>query len=169
MRRLLVAVLTMLVLGGLASSPAAAGADKPRPFNVSIESVFTPGGDCAPGIPRGLITGTGTASHLGRITVSGFGCQGADGEITWTAANGDAIMITFTTVVTGPPNSDGSLPVILPDSNVEGTGRFEGVAFVGDAELTGTLTFDDPSGLSGRLDAELRGGLIQYDASNRRH
>lgn len=159
-----VAVLGLLVW---ATAPAVAGSDPVRPFHVSLDSDFFVDGECEPGVPRQVITGTGLATHLGRFTIDGGVCLAPDpvpGQVTWTAANGDEIAITFVAEV-GAIGPDGSAPIRLVSLAETGTGRFAHVDLVGGSP-EGTVWFFDPLGLSGHIEAEGLGS-ISYDASDR--
>lgn len=133
------------------------------PFKVSIQADAVTDGFCAPEVPRQVLSGTGIASHMGRIAVTGEACVGGDGVANWIAANGDTITIEFTTVVTGPPNLDGSIPVAFPALDVSGTGRFANVV-LGSAPLEANVYFL-PDG-NAYLDAWVN-TTISYDASDR--
>ena len=159
-----------LVIGmiGATGGMAAAGAEQERPFRFSQQSEFYVIGECESGAPLQEISGTGHATHLGRMTVFGHACADAEtGNVTWTAANGDEIRIVFATVLLGPPGPDGSAPVTTHALAVTGTGRFADVEF-GEGSPTGTIWFDDMSGLSGHIETELI-STITYDASDRRN
>lgn len=169
MKRFLALVfLVVLATGTIAfgSSPASAGANKPRPFRASLESEFSVVDTCDSGAPLQVITGTGHALHLGRFDILGQAClDGTPGVVTWTAANGDEITIDFLGEI-GPIGPDGSGPISFLTLSVSGTGRFSNVAFGEGGVLAGTVWFFDEFGFSGRLEAGLD-GTITYDASDR--
>ena len=165
MRLLGVMVVTACLVGVMASA-ATAGADEPRPFHFSEQADFYVDGECSPGVPLQVITGTGIGSHLGRVSIAGEACLGADsGNVAWTAANEDEINIRYRLVLLAPPGQDGSAPIELHALEVTGTGRFENVR-LGDEPLSGTIWFFDPLGLAGHLEAEVMSTII-YDASDR--
>ncbi len=158
-------LISAATMGAGASSagadPGASSGD--RPFHVSIQADATVVGLCAPGVPLQELSGSGDATHMGRITVTGQVCAGGDGVALWTAANGDSLVIDFSTVFAGPPNPDGSIPVYFPANDVSGTGRFADVA-LGNLPLEALVTFD-ASGNS-HIDAWLD-STISYNASDR--
>ncbi len=164
--RILVTVFVAIGLLATMTSVASAGADKARPFHVTEVAEFEFDGTCT------VITGSGLASHLGRIEISGEECPGAQyGTVTWTAANGDEITISFTSAITGPVDPTDPTPnefyIEFYAEEVSGTGRFEAVE-LGSEPLKGTVTFYDEFGLSGRIEAGID-GVITYDASDVAH
>ena len=164
--RLLGVIAIVIGMVGVMGGAATAGADKARPFHMSQQSDFYIVGECETGAPLQEISGTGHATHLGRVTILGYACTDAGGgEVTWTTANGDEINIVFATVLLAPPGPDGSAPVEIHALEVTGTGRFVNVQ-LSDDPLAGTIWFYDPEGLSGHLEAEVD-GTITYDASDR--
>jgi len=158
-------VVLLLAVGMLAAvaGPASAGQMNEGPFHASIEAEFEVVGLCPSGAPLSHISGSGTASHMGAITIEGQQCLGAQGEVTWTAANGDEITIQFITVLLAPPGPDGSAPFEMPASVVMGTGRFASAHFGDDQPLSGTVWFN-PDG-SGHLVGSTEGTIV-YDASD---
>lgn len=88
------------------------------------------------GVPLAVITGTGHATHMGRLTITGETC-GLVGVANWIAANGDTISNEFNTLVTGPPNEDGAIPIAFEAVSVSGTGRFTDVEFADEIVLVG--------------------------------
>ena len=161
----LAAVLLALSAVALTTTAASAEPDNGRPFKIFISSEFlNQPGECAPGVPPATLTGTGHATHMGRLTITGETC-GLGGVANWIAANGDTISIEFNTVVTGPPNDDGSIPIAFKALDVTGTGRFTNVAFENDTPLVGLAWFY-PDGSGGRLEAG-SDTRIFYDASDR--
>jgi hypothetical protein len=147
----------------LTATTASADPSDGLPFDVSIRADAVVDGFCAPEVPHQLLSGTGHATHMGRIAVTGEACVGGDGVANWIAANGDTITIEFTTIVTGPPNPDGSIPVAFPALDVSGTGRFANVV-LGPAPLQANVYFL-PDG-NAYLDAWVN-TTISYDASDR--
>ena len=169
MRKFMAALIVVLTLGSVASTPAFAGANKARPFKASLQSEFFIDGTCNDG--AGLlqkVIGNGKASHLGRFDIEGSVCLSdtpEPGSVTWTAANGDTITIIFVPVV-GDVGPDGSATIELVALDATGTGRFFDVEF-GPENPVGTVWFADPNGFSGHLEAEIVNGTISYDASHR--
>lgn len=155
----------LLVFGLVAVSGGAALASDAleRPFRVTMEADFEPAGLCDSGALRSSISGTGVASHMSRITIEGYGCHAEPGLVTWTAANGDTINITFIEVPLGPVGEDGSMPFEMPVLDVSGTGRFANVQ-LGDEPLAGTIWFKPGGG--GHLEGTADSAII-YDASDR--
>ena len=105
------------------SAPAA----KEVPFTGDLEGTVT----LTPlGPPFGfvLIEATGTASHLGRFTVTvphtvNFATSTGSGSYEFVAANGDSLIATFT----GQARPEGALLSIVETATITGgTGRFAG-------------------------------------------
>ncbi len=170
--RLLVTVIVAIGLLATVTSLAATGADKARPFRMNEVAEFELDGDCDSGAPRTVIVGSGVATHLGRFEVSGQTCADSDvGSVTWTAANGDEINILFTDAITGPVDEDDPEPnefyIELYAQEVSGTGRFERVE-LGSEPASGTITFYDELGTSGRIEASMD-DVIYFDPSDRRN
>ena len=158
-----VAALGLLMLG---PASAAATQVQERPFKVSLTSEFSIQGECDPGVPRQVITGSGHATHLGQFTIEGSVCltpTPQPGIVTWTAANGDEIVITFFALV-GDVGPDGSAPIRLVALSETGSGRFAQVDLQG-GDPEGTVWFGETPG-TGYLEAEGI-GMISYDASDR--
>lgn len=154
----LLAVVALVFAAVAVANPAAATPDHGRPFHVSIQAdVGVPGAD---GCQE--LSGTGLATHMGRIAVTGQACADGTGVATWAAANGDTLVFSFVTVPTGPPNADGSIPVAFVAYDTVGTGRFVGATVDGALQA---LVYPAPDG-SSHLVAWLD-STIQYDASNR--
>jgi len=100
------------------------------------------------------VSATGQATHLGRFTIEiphvvNFATQSATGTMTLTAANGDALIASFT----GHSQINGSLVTIVETATVTGgTGRF--------ADASGSFTvnrlFDRATGVTqGTLDGTI--------------
>ena len=166
-RRRCAAVALAVALGVGAAGASTVNAEpgpKERPFHASIESDFVTVGTCDHGAPLQEITGTGHASHMGRIEIVGDTCLSQPtGFVTWTAANGDQIMMEFETVL-GEIGSDGSASISMPAVVVVGTGKFANVSFGEGGALVGTVWFDQFGG--GHIEAIVDGTII-YDASDR--
>lgn len=151
MRKLAVLV---LILGLAAIEVPAANAGTSRPFHGSADGsvAFVPGTECQNYGGQNVRTdgsATGTASHLGRMTLTTSHCspEGPEfaGEATLAAANRDEVYIEYAGV-NAPPDPDTSVIVSTADFTiVGGSGQFE------DAEGGGVLTafvlfegLDDP-------------------------
>lgn len=142
-------MLCTLVLTLAASVVAAAGPD--LPFRASIDTRPVILGPCGPGCLALEISGSGTASQLGAITIAGpsrvsliDATQTATS--TFTAANGDQLVLDIegTVQFTGPDPAD---PVTFSGSWTvqSGTGRFQNASGSGSysgsaAGPTGELT-----------------------------
>lgn len=163
--RALIIVIASVGLLVSAASVGLADAERARPFHLAEVAYFEPIGMCDDVTPLHGISGVGYASHLGRFEISGESCAGSNaGTVTWTVTKHDAIRIDYTLVFTGPV-VDGTAPIELHADEVTGTGRFESVD-LGTEPLTGTVTFFDEFGLSGRIEAGID-GWITYDPSDR--
>lgn len=138
----------MMVAMTLAPMTRAAGTSKQVPFKASFTTEFVASPDANPCILHVQHTGTGTASHLGRMTevtndqVASF-CTGTlSGTSVHYAANGDSVVVSFTGVLTSAIGNsvtfEGTFTVI------GGTGRFNGATgggmFNGSATFTGLNT-----------------------------
>ena len=160
------AIATSFVTVG--ATGASAGNMVERPFDVSIQSEFVTVPVDTEVCPSGylqLISGTGLASHMGRLTLHGESCLGSGaGVVTWVAANGDEITHVYTSAI-GEIGPDGSTWIEFSDDATYGTGRFDPVS-LGEGPLAGTVWFFDQYGMTGMLVAEYH-GTITYDASNR--
>lgn len=118
----------------------------------------------APLLWRFTSEGSGTVSHLGRVTYHFTHCTHVDltiteGVLTLTAASGDTMVLNYTAHVTQYTPGD---PVAVWEQEwtvADGTGRFEGAtgSGVGDG-----MTYVPPLGYT-----ELRiAGTMAYDASD---
>ena len=116
---------------------------KSVPFKGKFTFVFTET-EAGPGV-----TGTGVASHFGRITVDGLFA----GSTTITAANGDQIFTTFTEL----PEQDlgnGIILVSLNNTITGGTGRFAGA--------TGSFVIQAPTNANLGIGSAKFNGMISY-------
>jgi hypothetical protein len=178
--RIIMVVLLLFVVGSPAASAGYGPMDKPVPIKGSVIgsdtfSPFDPGCrfDFAPEgwFPYRFTTkGTGNVSHLGKVDFVLDNCSALNtatftegiigyGTITFTAANGDVLVIEHegATKETGPGEFTANyMWQILGD---EGTGRFEGAT--GNGTSIGLTSVPD-----GTSKITLR-GMIGYDASNR--
>ena len=161
---LLVASVIAFVGFGASTALAESGLQT-RPFRVTESADFVTVSTCDFGAPIYEINGTGEASHLGTFRSYGVSCQShPTNVITWTAANGDTIVIEYTGEV-GPIGPDGSASIAFEAVATTGTGRFAEVSFGEGQLLAGTVWFA-PDGLSGHLEVSLE-STITYDASAR--
>jgi hypothetical protein len=126
----------------------------------------------APLLWRFTSAGTGTVSHLGRVTYHLTHCTHVDltiteGVLTLWAANGDELVLTYTAAVTSYEPPEG--PVALWEmawTPASGSGRFAEVAGSGGAGYGATYTPFAPPELAGTTELDLT-GMVAYDASNR--
>ena len=130
------------------AAPTAAHHDVP--FRALIDTEINVDGECGPGCVVLGIGGTGNATHVGRLQISGpsqidFTSFLQSGVSTLTAANGDTLTISFAGTFT-PEGPDPAGPVSFEGhwKVISGTGRFEA------ASGTGTYT-GGAAGSSGTL------------------
>ena len=146
MKRLLGATLLLVALMALGVAAAAAGTGGTvRPFKGTLTgfATFLPDPSC----PIGLRTngeGSGTASHLGVVSMTSSHCTPATdllqgGQMTLVAANGDELYMTYSGT-SGPFPPVGGV-ILAPSHNVVvgGTGRFAHAT--GEADFTVFVTF----------------------------
>ena len=133
-----------------AASVGSAEAERARPFHFFEVADFEPIGMCDDVVPMLGISGVGHGSHLGRVEISGESLD-------------DLLPEAFAT----GPIVDGVGPIELHADVVTGTGRFANVD-LGTEPLTGTVTFYDEFGVSGRIEAGID-GWITYDPSDVAH
>jgi hypothetical protein len=154
--RLHQSVFALLAVGALMASPSVAAANGQVPFRASFS------GSAAFANPTTTVfAGTGAASHLGRITTSGYAditgsdssCPGGVANInteTLTAANGDSLTVVSQDVAcpTGPYQYHGTGHWTVAG----GTGRFH--------DASGSGSFDGHSDFgAGTFAATLTGGI----------
>ena len=159
--------LAVLLLGTLALSAAPSFAQTAVPFTATFSIDESLGEGTGPTCPLiGVISGQGTATHLGRTAISGTNCvtppapgtppvyNFADGSIILMAANGDTLNGTFSGSFV--PTGKGTVFAVVNGtySFNRGTGRF--AAATGSGVLTGTQ--DIASG-KGQLQAS---GTLSY-------
>lgn len=123
--RLLAVVALVVAVLAATAAPAAAAPDHGRPFHLTFQA----DGSAPDELGCATTSGTGHATHMGRITATADTC-GYSGVATWTAANGDTITIDFHTEFMGI-NDDGAVILLMPADAVVGTGRFVDVALDG--------------------------------------
>jgi hypothetical protein len=177
--RIIMVVLLLFVVGSPAASAGYGPMDKQVPLKGAVvgADVFTP---FDPGcvydsrVPDGWLPyswttkGTGTVSHLGKVDFVLNNCSMlnpdhtagviAHGTITFTAANGDVLVIAHkgTSATTFPLATAQYTWKIVGD---KGTGRFDGATGTGTSTALTHIT-DEWSKITLR-------GMIAYDASNR--
>lgn len=143
-KAIIVSAACALMLLGFA--PAAGAGPVPRPFKGTVSGValFVPDASC-PAV--GLRTDTSAVGHatlVGAVSMTSVHCSDFTfaGSMTFAAANGDEV--TFSYEGGGPapvPGTEGSIYELSIDLWVDhGHGRFEGA--VGEAEMTGYMTFE---------------------------
>ncbi len=177
-RALLMAVVLVLTLG--VTVPAQAGqADHMVPMKGAgvgqdvppVPGVFpgcSLGEGEAPLLWRFTSEGTGTVSHLGRVTYEFTHCTHVDltlteGVMTLTAANGDTLALDYTGVVTSYEPGDPEALWEMSWTPSSGTGRFVGASGSG---VGSAVSYTSASPLAGTTELTLD-GMIAYNASNR--
>lgn len=145
MRRLLLLALAAAVVT-IAGTAVSAGANATsRPFKGTITGFATFPTD--PGCPIGLRTvadGSGTASHLGLVSMTSSHCTPATdqltgGQMTLVAANGDELYLTYSGTSGPLPPVGGVINAPTHNVIVGGTGRFADAT--GEADFTALVTF----------------------------
>lgn len=121
------------------------GADRPFKATLAGSSNFPLDPTCLVG-RRTVSTATGTASHLGQVTMVSNHCTPpanviTDGQMTLVAANGDELHLTYAGTCDFDPFSPvGTIfPCHTPAVVVGGTGRFQGAT--GTAQTIALITF----------------------------
>jgi hypothetical protein len=123
----------------------------PRPMKATTTSEIQFVGSCGEGGAAAVLAGTGSMTHLGRVTFAGSECTyntapdtgfGRDGRMTFVAANGDMLYGTYDATF-GPASADMSLPVTIHMTFGGGTGRF--VDATGQMTGTGVVTMTGPA------------------------
>ena len=130
---LVVVVLLVMTTGAVGTPSGGPATERVRPFKITMEitgaAVGLPGTlGCDEGWVPGYMSGTGRATHMGRITVEGTVCQHpetgelTDGSGTYTAVNGVALFAEFGGQ--GYLNPDGTFTGEGYGILTGGTGRF---------------------------------------------
>lgn len=148
MKRLLGVAVLLAALAALGVSVAAAdtgGTDRPFKGKIVGSASFRPDSGCLPTGLRTLSTAEGTASHLGRVSMSSRHCTPpanaiTGGEMTLVAANGDELRMTYAGTCSAPPFPPvgGVITCTTHDVVVGGTGRFADAT--GEAHFTALVT-----------------------------
>lgn len=170
-------IVIFAVLSLAIAAPASAGVDVPIKGTVIGGGGPDPAAPGCPGTPiwRYNSPGTGNVSHLGTVESFLTHCTYPDlsfayGTITFTAANGDELVIA----------QEGScLPILDGSGNflgytceatwtaVDGTGRFSHATGAGTLDIVGDVPGGDTLfGLDGEMRVDIAGS-ISYDASDR--
>lgn len=175
-KSLRVILVALLVLGaGGSAAWAGQGPTTPVPIKGSFEGVDWVDFD-APGCPdwaeiRFYDTGTGTMSHLGKVDYLTSNCTSVstgriEGTVTFTAANGDVLVIEHTGTPDIAPDwlsvtTYYEWTVVDDDDGHDSTGRFDGA--------TGSGTSLSEAGIppAPEVSEFWLDGTITYDASNR--
>jgi hypothetical protein len=147
MRKLLGALVLLAALMGFGVAAAAAetgGTDRPFTGTIAGSATFSPDPTCPFTGLRTLSQASGTASHLGRVTMVSEHCTPpADaitgGHMTFVAANGDELHMTYSGTAGPFPSLGGVIVVHSHNVVVGGTGRFAGAT--GEAHVTALVTF----------------------------
>jgi hypothetical protein len=188
MRRLLAALTMGALIIGVLAGPVSASQGRPVPFQMHVVGLDRPL-DMSPGFPFvgstfdgrcsvpstwvTTIDSTGTAAHLGHVSVTQSHCTWfdvlgtaatenpfVDGQMVITAANGDELWVHYSGYFLFAAASEA---VGVSDIHYEtmtivgGTGRFEGAS----GSLTGRARDDFPTGPN----AASYAGTIVYDPS----
>ena len=151
MRRTILALLASILALFTVTGTAASADETQLPFKGTLAGSVSfapadPGMDCtyppAPGGPlMTLSEGVGTASHLGRVSMSSVHCSGdlLDGRMVLTAANGDQVFLDYSGPCTPFPPPTPDITCDLETEVAGGTGRFEGAD--GEVDLAAHVIF----------------------------
>lgn len=137
----LVAVVTALASAAVALS-AAGGTDRPFTGSTIGSASFVPDSSCPLGF-RSVTETSGTASHLGLVSLSSSHCFAlpnllTQGQGTLVAANGDELYLTYA----GTCNPPDFATCITDNVVVGGTGRF--ATATGEFQITAVITNTAP-------------------------
>jgi len=140
---LLVALLLVLA----AAAPVAAGSDPERPFKGTAVGfgMVQPDESCVAPPLRSVFTATGQATHLGRFELDYYNCTPPGDtitgiEMTFVAANGDEVYVTYGASDVPPAGADPMLLEITYDFEIAGgTGRFVGAT--GGGQMMAAIEF----------------------------
>lgn len=132
---LILSACALILLGSSISASADAGA---RPFRATLagEVTFVPSSACPAPFMSTMTVGSGTATHLGSVTMTAAHCAGFvfNGQMTLVAANGDKVFMTYDGTSTDTPvvHITGGFQI------TGGTGRF--IHATGSGTYTATIT-----------------------------
>src|SRR5262245_30255070 len=147
----------LVLVAFLSLLPATNRAHSDAPFRAVVHTEIAAVRECGLGCVVLAISGTGNATHMGRLRISGpsqidFTSFLQSGVSTLTAANGDTLIISFTGTFT-PEGPDPAGPVSFEGSwtVMSGTGRFEAASGTG-AYSGGAAGSSGILILTGRLD-----------------
>ncbi|HSC90185.1 MAG TPA: hypothetical protein VLB86_00875 [Gaiellaceae bacterium] len=146
MKKLLGVAALLVALAALAVASAAAdtgGSDRPFTGTLVGSATWLPDGSCPPVGLRTWSEGSGTASHLGLVGMSSNHCTPPgdviSGEMTFFAANGDEVHMTYSGTCGPLPPVGGTITCTVENVIVGGTGRFANAT--GEADVTGHVTW----------------------------
>ena len=140
----------LVLVACLSLLAAPTGAHQEVPFRAVVDTEINVAGQCGIGCVVLAIDGTGNATHMGSLQISGpslidFRSFRQSGVSTLTAADGDTLIIAFAgTFIPEGPDPAGPVSFEGQWTVVSGTGRFEA------ASGSGTYT-GDAAGSSGTL------------------
>ena len=124
----------LVLVACLSLLAAPTGAHQDVPFRAVVDTEINVAGECGIGCVVLAISGTGNATQMGRLQISGpsqidFTSFLQSGVSTLTAANGDTLTISFAGTFT-PEGPDPAGPVSFEGhwKVISGTGRFEGAS-----------------------------------------
>ena len=147
MKKLLGAVVLLAALMAFGVAVATAdtgGTDRPFTGTLAGSATFPLDSTCPFTGRRTWSAASGTASHLGRVTMVSTHCtppaNAIAGQMTLTAANGDELHMTYTGTCSAPPFPPVGEVITCSTDNVVvgGTGRFAGAT--GAMQITAHVT-----------------------------
>jgi hypothetical protein len=130
----------------LATAVQAGPKDAPFRATLTVQEQIVPDASCPSGF-SGTLTGSGTATHLGAVTISAPHCamptRGGSvaisrGVLTFTAANGDLLTADFMGTISPLPGNLEANTFVGNFLITGGTGRFANAE--GDGLLSGTFS-----------------------------
>jgi hypothetical protein len=140
---LLLAFLFALLATGVQAGPK----DAPFRATLTAQDQIVPDASCPFSGLGGTLTGSGTATHLGAVTISATHCSIpthagsvaiSRGALAFTAANGDILYVEYMGTLSPFPDASGTNTFVGNYIVTGGTGRFENAA--GDGLLSGTFS-----------------------------
>jgi hypothetical protein len=143
-------VVLMLVLA--TAAPVAARRDQERPFKGTAAGfgMVQPDESCPPVLLRSVFTATGRATQLGKFELDYYNCTPPGDtitgiEMTFVAANGDEVFLTYEAHDVPPAGDDPTLLEITYDFEIAGgTGRFIGAT--GGGQMMAAIEFPGKEG-----------------------